>query len=367
LDARVQPAERQPAAEPPFQLPESLHERIGQMLLVGFRGLTPQAAARTLRQINEGSIGSVLLFDVDAETGGPRNVESREQLTELVAAIKEAGRIPPLVTVDAEGGFFHRLKTRHGFPPTPPAMDVGERNDPAFTRAQATVIAEMLCEVGIDMNLAPVVDLLDPDNLPEARSRRSFSPDPDIVTANAREFIMAHRACGILTALKHFPGMRGTLKPYARGRGELIATWDEVELTPYQTLISEGLVDAVLAARVTLPQLDPDYPACLSTTLIESLLRRRLGFDGVVISDRIELQAIWDNYGFARGMILAVNAGVDIILMANDSRLVEYCDGRSEKAVKIIEDAVGRGEIPESRIDDACTRILALKARRLVA
>jgi beta-N-acetylhexosaminidase len=337
------------------------------MLLVGFRGLTPQAAERTLRQINEGAIGSVLLFDVDAETGGPRNVESRQQLTELVAAVKGAGKIPPLVTVDAEGGFFHRLKARHGFAPTPPAMDVGERNDPAFTRAQATVIAEMLCDVGIDMNLAPVVDLLDPNNLPEARSRRSFSTDPAVVTANAREFILAHRACGILTALKHFPGMRGTLKPYAHGRGEQIMNWSETELDPYRALIAEGLVDAVLAARVTLPQLDADYPACLSTATVEGLLRRRLGFDGVVISDRIELQAIWDNYGFARGLILAVNAGVDIILMANDSRLVEYCDGRSEKAVKIIEDAVDRGEIPESRIHDACSRVLALKARRLDA
>lgn len=335
------------------------------MMLVGFRGLTAKSAEPTLRQIARGSIGGVILFDIDAETGGSRNIESRAQITELVTALKHAGEIAPLVTVDAEGGFFHRLKTRHGFAPAPPAMEVGERNDVAFARASAMVIAEMLVDVGIDMNLAPVVDVLDPANLAESRSRRSFSTDVSGVTANAREFILAHRACGIRTALKHFPGMRGNLQPYSRGRGEVIANWSEYELDPYRTLIAEGVADAILVARVTLPQLDPEYPACLSETIVEGLLRSRLGYDGVVISDRIELQAIWDNYGFARGTVLAVNAGVDLVLMANDSRLVKYSDTRAEDAVKVIEEAVRRGEIAESRINDACRRVLALKAGAL--
>ena len=365
LDARVPPGERQPDAVAPPRLPEDLHDRIGQMVLVGFRGLTPREAEPTLRQIRAGSIGGVVIYDIDAQTGGPRNVESPPQLRELVASIKAAGAIPPLVTVDAEGGFFHRLKTWHGFAPAAPAMDIGERNDPALTRSSASAIAEMLADVGIDMNLAPVVDLLNTASLSDSRTRRSFSSDPAVVTANAREFILAHRAYGLLTTIKHFAGTHGALRPYSPGRGELIENWSATELEPYRALISEGLADAVLASRVTYPQLDPDYPACLSKKIVDGLLRSELGFDGVVISDQLELQAIWDAYGFGAGTVLAVNAGVDLLLMGNVSRLVPYSDNRAEDAIRVVEGAVARGEIEESRIDQACRRILALKSRRL--
>ena len=140
MDARVPPVERQPDAEGQPHLPEDLHDRIGQMVLVGFRGMTPHEAESTLRHIRAGSIGGVVLYDVDAQTGEPRNIESPQQLKALVTAVKDAGPIPPLVTVDAEGGFFHKLKPQYGFAPTASARDVGERDDPAFTRFNAGVI-----------------------------------------------------------------------------------------------------------------------------------------------------------------------------------------------------------------------------------
>jgi beta-glucosidase-like glycosyl hydrolase len=97
----------------------------------------------------------VVLYDVDAETGGPRNIQSREQLRDLLAALKAASEIPVLVTIDAEGGFYHRLKEKYGFAPATPAAEMGERNDLAFTRAPRPEIAAQLADVGIDMNLAP--------------------------------------------------------------------------------------------------------------------------------------------------------------------------------------------------------------------
>ena len=365
MDARVPPVERPPDAEGQPRLPADLHDRIGQMVLVGFRGMTPFEAEPTLRRIRAGSIGGVVLYDADAQTGGPRNIESPQQLKELVAAVKDAGSIPPLVAVDGEGGLFHKLKPQYGFAPTASAMDMGERNDLAATRFNAGVIAEMLAEAGIDMNLAPVVDLLNPANWQSSRAGRSISPDPAVVIAHAREFILTHRAHGVLTALKHFPGMNGNLKPYTPGLNEVIEDWSEVELEPFRVLIAEGLADAILTTRVMFRQLDPDFPACLSKKIVGGMLRTDLGYDGVVISDPMEMQAVWDAFGFAAGTVLAVNAGIDLVLMCNVASVVHYSDERADEVIQVLTDAVARGEVAESRIDEACRRILRLKARLL--
>jgi beta-N-acetylhexosaminidase len=213
------------------------------------------------------------------------------------------------------------------------------------------------------MNLAPVVDLLDPANRQAIVSRRTFDPMPSVVVAHAREFILAHRERGILSALKHFPGMKATRQPYAPDVGELILTWSATELESFRTLAAEGLADAVVVSHSTYPQLDPAYPACVSQTIVGGLLRSELGYRGVAISDPMEMQAIWDRFGFAAGIVMAVNAGIDLVLLCNHSSVVPYGDQRADEAIAILMDAVARGEVAESRIDEACGRILALKAR----
>jgi beta-N-acetylhexosaminidase len=366
MDARVSPIERRRPSEAQIQMPADLRERIGQMILVGFRGVNTIEAQATIRTIAEGSVGAVVLYDVDAETGGPRNIQSREQLRDLTASLKAAGEIPVLVTCDAEGGFYHRLKEKFGFAPAIPAAEMGERNDLAFTRIAARNIAVQLADVGIDMNLAPVLDLLNPANLTVSARRRSFSPDPALVAAHAREFILAHHDEGVLTAAKHFPGMGGVLRPYSPGRGEIIQNWTTAELEPYKALIAEDLLDAVLTTRVTHAEVDPDFPGCLSKKVVTDLLRTELGFGGVIFSDALEMLAIWDVFGFERGTIMAVNAGVDILLFCNESGIVPYSDERAAATVDVIMGAIGRGEISEERINESCARILALKSRLLV-
>jgi beta-N-acetylhexosaminidase len=363
MDASVQSDSRQPDSGVAPSLPGNLHDRIGQMMLVGFRGLTPAEAQPAMRRIAEGSIGAVALYDLDLQIGGPRNIASPQQLAELVGAVKATGPIPPLVAIDAEGGFFHKLREDRGFAPTAAAAEMGERNDLEFSRSNAGVIADMLHAAGIDLNLAPVVDLLNPTNWNSAYLRRTISADPAIVVAHAREFILAHRQRGVLTSLKHFPGLRGAIRPYAPGVGEVIEGWSEVELQPFAALIGEGLADAVMTTRSTYPALDSQYPASLSKKVVEGLLRGRLGYDGVVISDLLELQAIWDGFGFQAGTVLAVNAGIDILFLGNETRLVPYSDDRADEMIRVISDAVARGEIAESRIDEACRRIMTLKAR----
>jgi beta-N-acetylhexosaminidase len=344
-------------------MPAELRDRIGQMILVGFRGMNAVQAQPTIRQIGDGVIGAVVVFDVDAETGGPRNIQSRDQLRELTASLKQASEIPVLVTVDAEGGFYHRLKEKYGFNPATPAAEMGERDDLSFTHAEAANIASQMADVGIDMNLAPVLDLLNPANLTVSARRRSFSSNPQVVTKHAREFIRAHKENGILTASKHFPGMGGVLRPYSPGLGELIQDWTNAELEPYRALIGEGLLDAILATRVTHPELDPDNPGCLSPRIIDGLLRQEMGFKGVVVSDAMEMLAIWDVYGFERGIIQAIKSGVDLVLFCNESGIVPYSDERAPAAVQVIMDAIASGEIAEDRINESCERILALKSR----
>lgn len=362
MDGDGRDAERREATE--VQLPASIRDRIGQMIMVGFRGLTPREAQPTLHNIEEGCVGAVVLFDVDAETGGPRNVASPTQLQDLVAGLKQAGRIPVLVATDAEGGFYHRLKERYGFSPATPAAALGERDDPEFTRSEARRTASELARAGIDMNLAPVVDLLNPANLTISARRRSFASDPGKVTRHAREFILGHRDLGVLTAAKHFPGMSGVLEPYSPGAGELTESWSTAELEPYRELLSGGLIDAVLATRVTNVELDGDDPCCLSGKVVDGLLRAELGFDGVVITDAMEMLPIWDIYGFEGGIVKAIQAGCDMVLFCNESGIVPYSDDRAPEAVQVILDAIERGEISEERIDRSCARILALKARR---
>ena len=160
-------------------MPADLRARIGQMVMVGFRGMTEVEAQPTIRNIANQAVGAVVLYDVDAETGGPRNIQSPDQLRDLISALKSASEIPVLVTVDAEGGFYHRLKEKYGFGPATPAAEMGERNDLAFTRSAAGSIAAQLADVGIDMNIAPVLDLLNPSNLTVSARRRSFAVGPE--------------------------------------------------------------------------------------------------------------------------------------------------------------------------------------------
>ncbi len=333
------------------------------MVMVGFRGLTADEAEPAVRRIAEGTIGAVVLYDVDAQTGGLRNIQSPEQLRDLTRDLKAAGRIPPLVAVDAEGGLYHRLKEKYGFGPAMQAAEMGQHDDPAFTYDQAAAIAGMLVDVGIDLNLAPVLDLQNTARPKVGAPGRSFSSDPTAVTAHARQFIEAHHQRGVLCAGKHFPGMAGILRPYSPGRGEIMDTWSEAELEPYRTLVAEGLLDAVLVARVLHDELDADYPGCLSKKTVDGLLRTQIGFDGPVISDAMEMLAIWEVFGFERGTILAVNAGVDLLLYCNQSGLVPYSDRRPEEVIAVIGAAVERGEIPEARIDQAFERIVGLKSR----
>jgi beta-N-acetylhexosaminidase len=343
----------------PSPVGASLRERIGQMLLVGFRGLTPSEAEPTRRLVADGRIGGVLLFSRDQQTGGARNVESPEQLRGLIAALAGEAMGPPLlVAIDQEGGQVARLGPGHGFPPTRSAADLG-RGEPAGTGSAAAEIAATLSGLGITLNLAPVVDLaVNPDNPIIAGADRSFSADPLVATAHARAFVEAHRAAGVRSAIKHFPGQGSAGADTHLGIVDVTDVWTDVELEPFRSLVGAGLVDAVLTAHDFNAALDPAHPATLSAATVDGLLRGELGFDGVVISDDLQMGAIRDAYGSDEAVALAIEAGIDLLLFANQ---LVYEPDVATRFVDRVERLVRDGRISEARIDESYRRILALK------
>ena len=301
----------------------------------------------------------MILFSVDQLTGGPRNVESPDQLRSLVAALSGAATAAPLlVAIDQEGGQVARLGPSHGFPATRSAADLG-RGDPSETAAAAAEIAATLTDVGVTLNLAPVVDLaVNPDNPSIAAVDRSFSADPAVVIAHASAFIEALHAGGVSSAIKHFPGLGSAGADTHLGVVDVTDVWTDVELEPFRALIGDGLPDAVLTAHIFNARLDPDHPASLSVATVDGLLRGDLGFDRAVISDDLQMGAILDAYGFDEAVALAIEAGIDLLLIANQ---LVYEPDVATRVVDLVEQLVLNGRISEERIDASYRRVLALK------
>jgi beta-N-acetylhexosaminidase len=343
----------------PSPVGPSVREKIGQMLLIGFRGLTADAADATRQQIAAGEVGGILLFSVDQLTGGLRNVDSPDQLRGLVDALSASAPGSPLtVAIDQEGGMVARLGPAHGFPATSSAAALGQ-GDPSATAAAARAMAETLRSVGVTLNLAPVVDLaVNPDNPIIAAVERSFSADPAVVVAHASAFIQAHHDIGVRSAIKHFPGQGSATGDTHAGVVDVTDVWTDVELEPFAALVAQGLPDAVLTAHIFNGRLDPDHPATLSEPTISGILRQQLGWDGAVISDDMQMGAIRDAYGYEEAVALAIEAGVDILLIANQ---LVYEPDIAPRTIDIIEGLVRSGRIGEERIDASYRRILALK------
>ncbi|HOR01433.1 MAG TPA: glycoside hydrolase family 3 N-terminal domain-containing protein [Anaerolineae bacterium] len=340
----------------------SLEARIGQMLLVGFRGPAVTPSDTIVRDIAERHLGGVVLFDYDVPSGRPlRNVQSPEQLQALVATLHEAAEEPLLVAVDQEGGHVSRLNERHGFPATMPAEHLGRLGDLQVTHDQAGSMAATLAGMGINLNLAPVVDLrLNPENPIIARYERAFSADPEVVAAQALAFIAAHHEQGVLTTLKHFPGHGSSQGDSHLGLVDVTHTWSRVELEPYARIIAAGAADAVMTAHVFNANLDPECPATLSPATITGLLRGELGYDGVVISDDMQMGAIAQQYGFEEAIRRAIAAGVDILAFSNN---LAYDEAIATRAVAAIVGLVRSGAISEARIGESYQRIRRLKSR----
>lgn len=362
-------------------LNRDLKEKIGQMIMVGFTGAKLTEDSPVSRALKEFSLGGVILYNIDLkcflEAQGknpgltridgakicPKNIRSPGQLKALTSNLKSHSKIPPWIAVDQEGGLVSRLGPAAGYPERESPQSLGERDDLSWTGRVAEEIARDLRDCGINLNLAPVVDLaLNPEGF-IARNGRSFGRDPDLVIRHARSFIRAHRKKEVLTCLKHFPG-KGSAGPDTHYEGaDVTDFYQERELLPFSRLIGEGLADLVMTSHIHHRGWDEDLPVTLSKRVLQGLLREKMGYGGVIISDDLQMGAIVKRYSLEEACVLAVEAGVDILLASNNSR-----EGNDPelffRIYRALIQGVEEGRISPARIETAHTRIRAFKSIR---
>jgi len=292
-----------------------LRRMIGQMVLVGFVGdkVEDEGFQTLLQQAEGGKIGGVIYLR--------RNLRSLRAIANLNETLQSVSQPPLFVAIDQEGGRIERLTDDIGFAEIPSAASVARSMKPAEANELYGMMAGSLSAIGINLNLGPVVDLnVNPDNPIIGRLGRSFSEDEDTVSTYARSFIQAHRVHGVLTSLKHFPGHGSSVADTHNGTADVSQTWSEIELAPYQALIDSGDVDMIMSSHVVnrnIPGAD-DTPASLSTATLTGLLRKKMKFNGVVISDDLQMGAIIKTRSLDDTIRQAVLAGTNVLVFAND-------------------------------------------------
>ncbi len=341
---------------------DELEKQIGQMLLVGFRGTELTEDNHIITDITDHNLGGVILYEKDGPSQSrPRNIESPEQVKQLVAGLKSHSDGKLLVAIDQEGGVVDRLKSSYGFPETVTSQYLGELNREDSTRYYASVMAQTLDELGVNVNFSPVVDLnVNPESPAIGALGRSFSAKPDTVVFHAGIFIDEHEKLDILNCCKHFPGHGSATADSHLGLTDVTDTWDEIELEPYRQLINSGKCKMIMSAHVFNQNLDADYPATLSKKILTDILRDELAFDGVIVSDAMEMGAIKDNFGLKEAIEKSINAGCDILVFSNN--INEYNPNIVTEAIALIKELVEEGKITEERIQESYNRILQLKA-----
>ena len=335
----------------------TLEEMAGQMLIVGFRGET--VTDETAAMLADVRPGGVILFDYDLPSRGAekRNISSPPQLKRLISDLQSVSGGGLFIAADVEGGKVNRLKNKYGFATDIPSAKKLGSSAPERTYEAAAQLARTLRSVGINLNFAPVVDV---DTNPQSPAigllERAFSSDPETVARHALEFVNAHEQYGVATVIKHFPGHGSAAGDTHLGVVDITRTYDaETELLPYGRLIKKGAAHAVMAAHGINKKVD-GKPASLSSKTLTGLLRGELGFDGVIVSDDMQMGAIMSGYGLAEAAVLAVSAGVDIVVIGN-----QLGDYNPDAAAKV-RDAIVRA-VPEHRIVESYRRIKALKRR----
>ncbi|WUH91083.1 glycoside hydrolase family 3 protein [Streptomyces sp. NBC_00433] len=321
------------------------------VLQPGFVGTT--APEWLLRQLAEG-LGAVALF--------ARNIESPEQLAALTAQLR-AVRPDVLVAADEEGGDVTRLEARGGSS-FPGNLALGAVDDVKLTRAVAAELGRRLAECGVNLNWAPSADVnSDPGN--PVIGVRSFGADPDLVARNTAAYVEGLQSAGVAACVKHFPGHGDTATDshHALPRIDVdLATLRSRELVPFRAALAAG-TKVVMSAHILVPALDPELPATLSPAALTGLLRAPreaggLGYDGLIVTDGIEMQAIAATYGIERGTVMALAAGADAICVGGG-----LADEQTVHALRdAIVTAVESGDLPRERLADAAARVRELAA-----
>jgi beta-N-acetylhexosaminidase len=327
----------------------TLDQKLGQMMIVQFLGSTYSLPLSTM--LSQENVGAVIIYSTNG------NIVSGGQLKHLVLQMQSASRpIPPGIATDQEGGYVNRLQRLIG--PRPSAASIGATNDAAKARTEGLQDAGFLSSYGINMNLAPVVDVDNTYSSELHLDLRTFGRDPSTVTKMAGAYLQGLQQSGkVIGVLKHFPGLGDvTVDPHEaiphlmRSKTEL----ERIDWAPYRSLIQRGAVHALMVTHVIVDAVDPTKPASLSADVMQHVLRNELGFQGVVITDSLMMTGITASYTPGQAAALSIEAGADMVMGASSPHDVATM-------VVSIKQAMASGAISQQRIDESVRRILLMK------
>ena len=356
----------------------TLDEKIGQMLMLEFRHWEDEnGELQEVTELNEDIKNAIVKYKVGGVILFAENVRDTEQTTKLTHNIQKAavenGLDPLLISIDQEGGIVVRLGTGTSLPGN---MALGATRDKELAYQYGKIIADEIKALGINVNLAPVMDTNNNPNNPVI-GLRSISSDPKLVGELGSEVVKGLQDQGVSAAIKHFPGHGDTATDSHLGLPVVDKSFEEVEkleLVPFKKAANEG-VDMIMTAHISYPQLEKDtaiskkdgstvgIPATLSDDILTGIIREKMHYDGIVITDAMKMQAIADHFGEEDAVVMAIKAGVDIPLMP---ALLQ----KNEDLLKL-DNIIGRikieidlGNISENEIDNSVYRILELKQKR---
>ncbi len=334
--------------------PEFPSARIAPMIMVGFDGANAKAIGvkQMAAHIAAGHVGGICFIAKNAVTR-----PGVESITALFHA--QSTSWPLLMAIDQEGGNVQRLSSHlgYGFEPSPAKVASTQSTDAA--RKTYAAMAAQMRKTGFNFNLAPVVDLgFEPRNILITQQGRTFGDDPASVIRYSRAFVAGHRDEGVLTALKHFPGHGSALRDSHSGAVDVTKTWRDSELAPYTCLAAEVMVDTIMTGHLSHETLTDGLPASLSEAAIGGMLRGRVGYSGVVITDDLDMKAVRRRFTREESTIRAVAAGNDILLATNDDSDRDL----PLSMILAVQKGIRDGRIEADRVEASVRRIEALKA-----
>lgn len=338
----------------------SLNQLVGQLIIAGFRGTEANHHSDIVRHIHDFNLGGIILYDEDLEIGGrgTRNIKSQNQIWELTQQLQSYSDDGLLVAIDQEGGSVTRLKPDYGFPELSSWNHIGLLDNILMTEQFANSVSDSLKICGINLNLAPVLDLDYGAETIIGKSNRALSSEPKKVIEHAEIFINALKKNNIISCGKHFPGQGSASGDTHEGVTDISETWNVADLFPYSELIQSGNLDMIMVAHIFNKKMDHKFPASLSKIIINNVLRKNLGFTGVVMCDDPSMKAISDNYNLEQTFELMLNAGIDLFCLGNN---LSYDKNYISKSVLALCNLVKTNKISENRIYESINRVHALK------
>lgn len=336
-------------------------EMISQMIIVGFRGdgTDTEDFRAIANQIQNNQIGGVILFDTPQSAllkskHNISNITSVKQLKKLTEYLQSLSPTKLLIAIDQEGGNVQRLKSEHGFKQIPSAKQMAKAS-PENTYNIAYDLGLRLSEIGINTNFAPVLDV----DINNNSTERSFSNNPDEITKHAYAFAHGMNDAKIIHSFKHFPGYSSSIENPHYKLVDITDTYKDFELKPWQNILSQSFpMSIVMTSHVINKNID-NTPASLSSKTTQKI--KDLGFNGVIISDDLDMLLRYNQYDIKTVIKMAINAGNDILLFNN--RNFQYDKYRGSNINKMITEMVKSGEISKSRVKQSYRKIMKLKKR----